>query len=86
MIVSCPIYRSDNTIDFIAVYNASADSGQNIHLMEKLGGISETISTFTVSDEAAQEISSNRKAMNIPCKMLLGTSLLLACIYVYHSP
>jgi hypothetical protein len=78
---SCPVCRSDNTLDFIAVYNASADSNQNIHLMEKLGGRPETTSIFTVSEEAAQDISSTRNSMKISCKMLLGTSI---SIYMYH--
>jgi hypothetical protein len=78
---SCPVCRSDNTLDFIAVYNASADSEQNIHLMEKLGGRPETTSTIIVSQEAAQDISSTRNAMKIPCKMLLGISI---SIYTYH--
>jgi hypothetical protein len=57
-------------MDFIAVYNEPGR--QNVHLMGKLAGLPETISTQEVSRAAQLEIASTRQSMQIDSKMLLG--------------
>ena len=57
-------------MDFIAVYNEPGR--QNVHLMGKLAGLPETISTQEVSRAAQLEIASTRQSMQIDSEMLLG--------------
>jgi hypothetical protein len=63
--------RSDPTLDFIAVYNATKEITYSISLLERRGA-EEYLSEEPLGEVAARDIQSTRSSMFIEGKMLLG--------------
>jgi hypothetical protein len=76
--------RSDPSVDFIAVYNATKETTESVCLLERLDR-EEKISDEAVPFTASQEILSTRSSMAINGKMLLGT-LICFVIAWYSNP
>ena len=66
--------RSDTSLDFIAVYNASNNFTPSVSLLQRTGA-DECISEEPLAQAAALEIQSTRASMLIEGKMLLGITI-----------
>jgi hypothetical protein len=74
--------RSDSSLDFIAVYNASNHITNTVSLLQRTGA-EEYLSEEPLMESAALEIQSTRSSMSIEGKMLLGHFLITSYSYFY---
>jgi hypothetical protein len=80
--VSCNLFvndRSDTSLDFIAVYNATNQLPLSVSLLQRTGA-DERVSEEPVTEQATLELQATRSSMCIEGKMLLGHHTLVSTI------
>jgi hypothetical protein len=73
--------RSDASLDFIAVYNASNQITNTVSLLQRTGADEYLLEEPLVA-AAALEIQSMRSSMSIEGKMLLGLFVIPSSLYL----